>query len=176
VGVERSEHVGLDVRGFNYGEVLESLLDEHTINIPNYSIESMNFDPDERTVIWAKDGEDSLVDLSIIDLRCSYSESGANHQLMWVFVTDGVNTSVTAPALPAEISDWFDFPIVSESEGHYYYLNGGEVYIGVESGDYADANGYNELLEYIQENVTDYASGPDFSAFYMKPEPPGYGG
>lgn len=173
LGVERSEYVGDDVRGFNYGEYLTSLPSQYTINIPEYSVMSVNFDPGAKSVSWTNSGQNSLVDITLADLSCSYSIDSANYQVMWIFVTDSENTSVTAPELPAEIADWFDFQNVTEpgSDGHYYYPNGGEVYIEVESDDFADVEGFKELVEYIKDNEIDSSFGPDFGAYYMKPAP-----
>ena len=78
---------------------LPSLLD---VTVPSLSIDSLTRSVDGRTISWTRSGNDlAKVDFSFTALDW---ESGAMEN-RWELVGDPASTSVTLPALPADLSD-----------------------------------------------------------------------
>jgi len=122
-------------------------------DIPEYRVESIEYDPAGRSCNWTTTGNHPSIDATILWLIHNEYSNDQSTIFEWFIYADPSSNPLTIPQLPQEITDWFDPNNLS--------------YLELIKYDIVEINGYNEVLDVLTGKI-DLQSSSTFSASYKK--------
>jgi len=122
-------------------------------DIPEYRVESIEYDPAGRSCNWTTTGNHPSIDATILWLIHNEYSNDQSTIFEWFIYADPSSNPLTIPQLPQEITDWFDPNSLS--------------YLELIKYDIVEMDGYNEVLDVLTGKI-DLQSSSTFSASYKK--------